>query len=153
MIQGFLQKRAMKSGKNWKKRYFVLRSNGELSYSEKKGTAVKRTIQITRQTNIAALKELEGEGGISVTGPGHQPLYLQADSEEVAEGWIQAMNIIKSGGSGNLKKEDERKGDNLRDAFANKSALGSSGRALGSGAGRTLGRGGAVVRGSCVLYC
>lgn len=131
IIQGFLKKRAIKSGKNWKRRYFVLTDEGILQFSDRKGGPVKGSIQITQLTSISVLRELKHDGGICITGPDHSPLYLQAESREVAEGWIQAMEVIKAGGSNKLRaKEHQMKGDDLKDAFVNKEALGGDGRGL-----------------------
>jgi len=122
VLEGYLEHKVSDSG--WKKRFFVLDVSGELRYSEKKGAAVKGQYKITSNSNVSVLKELGEEGGISITGPGHEPIYLKADSPEVAEGWIQALRLKQKG------KKEKKQGDDLRAAFANKNILGDSGRGL-----------------------
>ncbi|GBG26991.1 Unconventional myosin-X [Hondaea fermentalgiana] len=130
MIQGYLKKRAMQSGKNWKRRYFMLTTDGELQFCEKKGSPIKGSIQITKHTSISVLRELGEEGGICITGPDHEPMYLQAESQEVAEGWIQAMEVIKAGGSNQLKAHgrEHKQGEDLR-AFVKRDVFGTGNRA------------------------
>ena len=57
-MEGYLIKRAMKSGRNWKKRYFVLDpGTKQLTYFKKPGGAVRGTIaveasSIARNSNV-----------------------------------------------------------------------------------------------------
>ena len=50
--EGYLIKRAMKSGRNWKKRYFVLRASGVISYCDKAGDPPKNEIQLTAESTV-----------------------------------------------------------------------------------------------------
>ena len=57
-MEGYLIKRAMKSGRNWKKRYFVLEEgSNQLKYYKKpngaeRGTIVIEASSIARNSNI-----------------------------------------------------------------------------------------------------
>jgi hypothetical protein len=52
LIQGFL---SLKEGKNWKKHYFALSSDGNLSMSDKKGGKVSKTIHVTHLSQVSLL--------------------------------------------------------------------------------------------------
>jgi len=115
VISGFLMKR---SGRSWKRRWVTLDSDRVLFMAEKKGGAVKTKLQITGNTQVNALKEAGDECAFSITGTNHSPLYLKADSPELADGWTRALNIMKNGGtSTNLANQDRDKEATLRKVF------------------------------------
>jgi hypothetical protein len=132
------------SGRNWKRRYFILMSDGQLLYKNDKDEPVKNTVQLTSKSKAMVLKELMSEGGIYVEGPTHDPLYLKAESTKEAKEWIKCVNdLIKQ-----LAVNEAKQRNNTLEVFAkaNKtkdSAMGKSMRTLGSlGSGassRTLG--------------
>mmetsp|Transcript_4091 Transcript_4091/g.7157 ORF Transcript_4091/g.7157 Transcript_4091/m.7157 type:complete len:256 (-) Transcript_4091:131-898(-) len=119
VIQGNLKIQVRKE--KWKKRYFTLDSEGYLHWSEKKTSAKKHTIAVTKNTQIAALREGNLEGGLCITGNTHDPLFLQAGSEAVASGWIRAIEIVQSGGTTqNMRTAKTQKEKvKLAKAFAN----------------------------------
>ena len=85
---------ALVSGRNWKKRYFMLRADGTLTYHEKQGDEPKNTIKLGVKSQAAVLAELASEGGLFVEGPTHDPVYIKADSVQDAGSWIKKINGV-----------------------------------------------------------
>ena len=51
--EGVLKKLAIKSGRNWKKRYFTLRKDGSLTYKERKDdTKPKGEITLSSESDV-----------------------------------------------------------------------------------------------------
>jgi len=123
MLEGYLNLSV--GSDNWKKQFFLLSFDGHLSWGDRKG-ATKNSIAVTNLTQVDLLREKSGESGLSIAGPGHEPLYVVADAPEVADGWQRAFNIVKAGGSAKLQKEN--KGTRLKSAFAAKDIIGISTR-------------------------
>lgn len=103
--EGYLIKRAMKSGRNWKKRYFVLTVDGVIEYGDKQGDAPKNRLQLSPNSTVSILPESElgGDTGFVVSSPGHNPLYLKVKKSErdTAEDWLAAIaKVIKKLGGG-----------------------------------------------------
>jgi hypothetical protein len=91
VCEGYMTKRAIKSGRNWKRRYFTLFADGALAYKQTESPAdqTKRTVQLGSNSRAMVLKELSSEGGIFIEGPTHESLYLKAESMKEAKQWIQ----------------------------------------------------------------
>jgi len=118
-----LNKRA-KNG-HWQRRYFILDSDGTLKYTEKKGGVCKVAMIMGQHTQVNRLVESGRAGGFSVMGSTHKPYYLQADHAEVAEGWMQALNILKRKDNSAVltPKAEKTKDDTMRRAFATKNVI------------------------------
>ena len=120
------------SGRNWKRRYFVLMSDGQLMYRNDKDEPTKKSIQLTSKSKAMVLKELMSEGGIYIEGPTHDPLYLKAESTKEAKEWIKTTNdLIKQ-----LSALESEKRNNHLEVFAKgkaaKETMGMSVRGFGS---------------------
>ncbi|KAH9258652.1 hypothetical protein BASA81_003154 [Batrachochytrium salamandrivorans] len=115
VFEGYMTKRAVVSGRNWKRRYFVLYSDGLLSYKKDNTVdTVKKSIQLGAKSKAMVLKELSSEGGVYVEGPTHDALYLKADSMKEAKQWIQVLNDL----TGQLQLSDATKRNNTLEVFA-----------------------------------
>lgn len=96
--EGYMTKRAIVSGRNWKKRYFILLSDGTLMYkATKEDDVVKNSIQLSSKSRALVLKELASEGGIYIEGPTHDPLFLKAESLRDAKDWIKKTTDVCKG--------------------------------------------------------
>ena len=115
VFEGWMTKRAVVSGRNWKRRYFVLLSDGTLSYKNSNTVdTVKKSILLTSKSKAMVLKELSSEGGIYIEGPTHDSLYLKAESMKEAKQWIQVINdLIKQ-----IGLSDANKRNNTLEVFA-----------------------------------
>jgi len=126
IIQGELFVRLARE-KRWRRKYFLLDNEGYLNQMDRKGDARRVQIPITPNTQVGALKASGQDGGISLTGPTHEPLYLRAETGLVAEGWIRAFNIMKNGGSStDMDRAERAKEETLRSAYAKKNAIGGT---------------------------
>lgn len=115
VFEGYMTKRAVVSGRNWKRRYFVLYSDGLLSYKKDNSVdTVKKSIQLGAKSKAMVLKELSSEGGIYVEGPTHDSLYLKAESTQEAKQWIQILNDLIQ----KLALHDATKRNNTLEVFA-----------------------------------
>jgi hypothetical protein len=95
VFEGYMTKRAIVSGRNWKRRYFLLYSDGELAYrNNEHDSGAKKSITLTSKSKAMVLKELMSEGGVYVEGPTHDPLYLKAESMKEAKEWIRVLNEV-----------------------------------------------------------
>ncbi|CEH18908.1 hypothetical protein CBOM_05608 [Ceraceosorus bombacis] len=90
---GYLYKRGEKR-KNWKKRWFVLRSSKLCYYKNEKEYQLLRFIDIEDVHTIASieLKRIEHSFGI-VTST--RQYYVRASSKAEKESWIKALNEVK----------------------------------------------------------
>ena len=131
--EGYMTKRAIVSGRNWKRRYFVLLADGTLQYrKDKDDDVVKNSINLSTKSRALVLKELASEGGIYVEGPTHDPLFLKAESTRDAKDWIKKINdLIKHLG----EAEDKNRKNNL-EVFSKK----GGGSRVGGGSVRNGGK-------------
>lgn len=103
--EGTLSKLAMKSGRNWKKRFFILR-NGRIQYfdskpkSGNKDYVPKGVMELTRDTVIIPLKEKAMKKKYAFTvQTGEVQLTMNASSEKERSEWIDCLDhhvLIKS---------------------------------------------------------
>jgi len=122
--EGYMTKRAIVSGRNWKKRYFVLLADGTLLYrKEKDDDAVKNSIQLSTKSRALVLKELASEGGIYIEGPSHDPLYLKAESTREAKDWIKKINDLVK----HLADAEDKNRKNQLEAFSRRAGAGRAG--------------------------
>mmetsp|Transcript_29279 Transcript_29279/g.47030 ORF Transcript_29279/g.47030 Transcript_29279/m.47030 type:complete len:830 (-) Transcript_29279:37-2526(-) len=97
-MQGELVKRAMKSGRNWKKRYFVLKNNALIYYDEKpteandKSSHPKGLVEITAKTVVRASPVKKHFAFEIVARP--QVLYVHAESQKEAKRWMDEINTV-----------------------------------------------------------
>ena len=87
---GWLVKRAMKSGRNWKKRYFVLTSDGTMKYYEKKGgKKPKGVIHLSGNCTVGPCTEEQ----YAFMVDGEKKLVAKCESEFEMNDWIKAVKI------------------------------------------------------------
>jgi len=137
--EGYLTKRAIVSGRNWKRRYFVIYSDGQIAYKIKPEDPSKKSLQLSGKSNALVLKELAGEGGFCIEGPTHDALFLKAESVQEAKVWIKKVNDVAK----MLLTAESQKRNNTLDVFARgggKAApAGKGSGVLGGVSGRSLG--------------
>jgi len=131
--EGYMTKRAIVSGRNWKRRYFVLLVDGTLQYrKDKDDDVVKNSINLSTKSRALVLKELASEGGIYVEGPTHDPLFLKAESTRDAKDWIKKINdLIK-----HLNDAEDKNRKNNLEVFSKK----GGGSRVGGGSVRNGGK-------------
>jgi hypothetical protein len=90
---GFLVKRAVKSGSNWRSRYFVLSDNALTYYIDQKGAkkgAAKGTILFTEDSSVTA-RDVEAIAFCFSIVTASKTLYVAAQSEDDMNEWILAI--------------------------------------------------------------
>ena len=90
---GFLIKRAVKSGSNWRSRYFVLSDNAFTYYIDPKGAkkgAAKGTILFTKDSSVTA-RDVEAIAFCFSIVTADKTLYVAAQSEADMNEWILSI--------------------------------------------------------------
>ena len=109
--EGWLTKRALKSGRNWKKRYFTLRKDGSLTYKERKDdTKPKGEIQLGAGADV--VRSDEEQFCFEITGD-HR-LVARAESQFEQKDWMVEISNAIAYASG----QDPTKGPAKRFSFA-----------------------------------
>lgn len=114
-MEGFLTKRAMKSGRNWKRRYFVLKNNALAYYDgkpldEDSGLKPKGLVELT-SNSVVRISPVNREFAFEVvTKP--QVLCVSADSKSSLNQWKEAItDVIDSlKRNKNDRPDEERRG-------------------------------------------
>ncbi len=120
--EGILVKRAIKSGRNWKSRYFVLKEDGSLSFMAAKGEPVKKTFMLGLKTKATVSSDAAEE--FTVEGPTHDLLNLRAETATEAKAWITMINdLIRK----QTEADDAKKHEHL-EAYTSKSRFMFGGR-------------------------
>jgi serine/threonine protein kinase len=98
-MNGYLVKRAMKSGRNWKKRYFVLDSDeNTLCYYKKEGDSnIRGVIPISQDTTVR--QSSIQRNAIEVKTP-NIALYAYASTSEEQLLWVKAIQKVIDGVKG-----------------------------------------------------
>ena len=87
--EGFLTKRALKSGRNWKRRYFALNGNGLAYFKDEFSVKPKGVIHFTAQTVVENTSE-HHPFGFEIKGIEHAIVY--AHSEYDRDDWVSKVN-------------------------------------------------------------
>jgi hypothetical protein len=129
--QGYMTKRAIVSGRNWKKRYFVLLSDGTLQYKKApQDEDIKNSVVLSTKSKALVLKELAAEGGIYIEGPTHDPLFLKAESTRDAKDWIKKINDLVK----HLAEHEDKTRKNHLEVFSKKASSRAGGGSVRTGA-------------------
>jgi hypothetical protein len=90
--EGYLTKRAMKSGRNWKRRFFVL-ENKKLCYFERFGSAtLKGIFAILPTTTVHLYTEFEQRPHCLILHiPESDPIFIEAETESEMYGWLDVL--------------------------------------------------------------
>jgi len=140
----------MSSGSKWKKKYFILSSDGNLQYGDSK-KAKKLYMKLNKNTQISQLpsSELGGDYGFIITTPGtSQTIVLKNKSKGEANKWFIAVRDVineskqEAGGRGGPPMADIYASSTMR-SQKNLRAHGRSFESLGGGGGseKSLGSG------------
>lgn len=96
-IQGYLVKRTMKSGRNWKRRYFVLEDTTLYYYKSSMDTKARGEIEITSNTFVKVSYCKLNSMELSTS---RQVLIICADSPETQKQWLlmlgKSIDLAKS---------------------------------------------------------
>ena len=90
---GFLIKRAVKSGSNWRERYFVLSDNAFTYYIDQKGAkkgAAKGTVVFSKDSTVTA-RDVEAIAFCFSIITADKTLYVAAQSDADMNEWIEAI--------------------------------------------------------------
>lgn len=91
-MEGFLHKRAVRSGRTWKRRYFVL-SDNSLTYFKTDDTKTEKPRGEFIITALTTVKPSSAkEFGMEMCAPDGLVLTLAADSTEEQTAWLDAIN-------------------------------------------------------------
>lgn len=89
--EGYLYKRALKSARNWRRRWFSLNNRGTLTYSTKpKAKVAKGTLELTDESRVELLANAAKKYAFSVQTRDHL-LYCAAKSEREREAWMNDL--------------------------------------------------------------
>lgn len=116
VVEGWLSKRAEDFGKSWMNRWFVLHSNGVLSYSKEQagkdskqifldGSTQVRVFSHPTSTDEARRASLKRPFGVEIyQGPGRRTWYLDPGSKDKRDLWMSQLQMVlgqfKSPGKG-----------------------------------------------------
>jgi len=89
--EGYLMKRGHKI-KNWKRRWFVLREVKQLLYFKTKTMEALRGMIELENAVIQTKDEAKMDFGILITTTNSGQYYMQAESEQGRQDWIEALN-------------------------------------------------------------
>jgi len=115
-MEGFLTKRAMKSGRNWKRRFFILKNNAMIYFDEKpteKNDRIRKPKGIVEVTAKSVVRRSPVNKPFVfelLTKP--QLLCVQAASEEECKEWISALALVIRAlrKDNRVRKEEMRRG-------------------------------------------
>ena len=99
-FEGYLHKRARKSGRNWKKRYFQLVGDC-ITYREAPGKKEKGRLLLTQHSKVVASDiDKKKQHVLQIicnrTDPGSDTLYVSASSTDEFEQWRTEIQIVTS---------------------------------------------------------
>lgn len=81
--------------KNWKKRYFILKS-GSLEYLTKPGGEVKGVINLAEATSVGPAPESKRQPAFKVSMGKSRVYYIIGDTNNVVNGWLDAIETMMS---------------------------------------------------------